>query len=145
MPYSGSYNEVVEQGQREVDRGYEPELKPLGVNIADYDVIAVGHAGLGTALSVMGGVLNIVLAFSVVTILFKRILMDLGGSDGVASLTIIWYAQGLFGGLFRGYINGVASVVSYSVYYFLKCRGIVAEAGDSGKLEMGGEHGVSAK
>lgn len=42
VPYSGSYNEVVEQGQREVDRGYEPELKPLGVNIADYDVIAVG-------------------------------------------------------------------------------------------------------
>ncbi len=42
VPYSGSYNEVVEQGQREVDCGYEPELKPLGVNIADYDVIAVG-------------------------------------------------------------------------------------------------------
>ena len=121
MPYSDSYNEVVEQGQREVDRSYEPEFKLLGVNITDYDVIAVGHAGLGTALSVMGGVLNIVLAFSVVTILFNRILMDLGGSDGVAS------------------------VVSYSVYYFLKYRGIVAEAGDSGKLEMGGEHGVSAK
>ena len=56
-----------------------------------------------------------VLAFSVVTILFNRILMDLGGSDGVASLTIIWYAQGLFGGLFRGYINGIASVVSYNL------------------------------
>ena len=56
-----------------------------------------------------------VLAFSVVTILFNRILMDIGGSDGVASLTIIWYAQGLFGGLFRGYINGIASVVSYNL------------------------------
>lgn len=56
-----------------------------------------------------------VLAFSVVTILFNRILMELGGSDGVASLTIIWYAQGLFGGLFRGYINGIASVVSYNL------------------------------
>ena len=56
-----------------------------------------------------------VLAFSVVTILFNRILMDLGGTDGVASLTIIGYAQGLFGGLFRGYINGVASVVSYNL------------------------------
>lgn len=55
-----------------------------------------------------------VLAFSVVTILFNRILMKLAGSDGVASLTIIWYAQGLFGGLFRGYINGIASVVSYN-------------------------------
>ena len=56
-----------------------------------------------------------VLAFSVVTILFNRILMELGSSDGVASLTIIWYAQGLFGGLFRGYINGIASVVSYNL------------------------------
>lgn len=33
----------------------------------------------------------------------------------MASLTIIWYAQGLFGGLFRGYINGIASVVSYNL------------------------------
>ena len=56
-----------------------------------------------------------VLAFSVITILFNRILMSLGGSDGVASLSIIWYAQGLFGGLFRGYINGISSVVSYNL------------------------------
>uniref|UniRef100_UPI003FEF5F2C MATE family efflux transporter n=1 Tax=Agathobacter sp. TaxID=2021311 RepID=UPI003FEF5F2C len=55
-----------------------------------------------------------VLAFSVITILFNRILLNLGGSDGVASLSIIWYAQGLFGGMFRGYINGIASVVSYN-------------------------------
>ena len=55
-----------------------------------------------------------VLAFSVIAILFNRILMNLGGSDGVASLSIIWYAQGLFGGLFRGYINGISSVVSYN-------------------------------
>ena len=56
-----------------------------------------------------------VLAFSVITILFNRILMNLGGSDGVASLSIIWYAQGLFGGLFRGYVNGISSVVSYNL------------------------------
>ena len=56
-----------------------------------------------------------VLAFSVITILFNRILMNLGGADGVASLTIIWYAQGLFGGLFRGYINGISSVVSFNL------------------------------
>lgn len=42
VPYSGSYDEVVDQGQREVNRGYEPALKPLTVNPADYDVIAVG-------------------------------------------------------------------------------------------------------
>lgn len=42
IPYSGSYDEVVDQGQREVNRGYEPELKPLAVDPTDYDVIAVG-------------------------------------------------------------------------------------------------------
>lgn len=42
VPYTGSYEEVVDQGQREVEQGCEPELKPLDVSIADYDVIAVG-------------------------------------------------------------------------------------------------------
>lgn len=41
-PYTGSYNEIVEQGQQEVNRGYCPEIKPLGLNPADYDVIVVG-------------------------------------------------------------------------------------------------------
>lgn len=41
-PYEGSYDDVVNQGQEEVQRGYEPEIKPQGVNISDYDVIAVG-------------------------------------------------------------------------------------------------------
>lgn len=41
-PYSGSYNDIVEQGQREVNRGYQPEIRPLSLNPADYDVIAVG-------------------------------------------------------------------------------------------------------
>lgn len=41
-PYEGSYDDVVNQGQEEVQHGYEPEIKPLGVNISDYDVIAVG-------------------------------------------------------------------------------------------------------
>lgn len=42
VPYSGSYDDVVEQGQQEVNRGFEPEIKPLNVSIADYDCIAVG-------------------------------------------------------------------------------------------------------
>ena len=42
VPYSGSYDDVVDQGQREVKQGYEPELKPFDVNIADYDIIAAG-------------------------------------------------------------------------------------------------------
>ena len=33
-PYRGSYSEV--------ERGFEPELKPLGVDPAEYDCIAVG-------------------------------------------------------------------------------------------------------
>ena len=42
VPYTGSYNDVVDQGQREVNAGFAPELKPLSVSVADYDVIAVG-------------------------------------------------------------------------------------------------------
>ena len=42
VPYSGSYNDVVSQGQDEVNRKYEPELKPVEFNVADYDIIAVG-------------------------------------------------------------------------------------------------------
>ena len=41
-PYDGSYDDVVSQGQDEVNRGYKPEIKPLDVDIKDYDVIAVG-------------------------------------------------------------------------------------------------------
>lgn len=41
-PYSGSYNDIVNQGQREVNQGYQPEMKPLSVDPADYDVIAIG-------------------------------------------------------------------------------------------------------
>ena len=42
QPYSGSHEEVVEQGQREVEAGFMPQIKPLSVSIADYDVIAIG-------------------------------------------------------------------------------------------------------
>lgn len=41
-PYTGSYDAIVEQGQQEVNRRYQPDIKPLGVNMADYDVIAIG-------------------------------------------------------------------------------------------------------
>lgn len=42
VPYSGNYNDVVDQGQIEVNQGYEPELKPINRNITDYDIIAIG-------------------------------------------------------------------------------------------------------
>lgn len=41
-PYKGSHNEVVDQEQEEVNRGYKPEIKPLGVDLSDYDVVAIG-------------------------------------------------------------------------------------------------------
>ena len=42
MPYSKDYDAVVSQAQDEVEKGYKPELKPLGVNVKDYDRIIVG-------------------------------------------------------------------------------------------------------
>lgn len=42
VPYSGSYEEVVEQGHREVKEKYTPELKPLTKDLKDYEVIMVG-------------------------------------------------------------------------------------------------------
>ena len=41
-PYRGSHEEVVEQGQREVEAGFMPQINPLSENIADYDVFAIG-------------------------------------------------------------------------------------------------------
>lgn len=41
-PYSKDYDKVVEQGEEEVKRGYCPKLKPLGVNLNDYNRIIVG-------------------------------------------------------------------------------------------------------
>lgn len=42
VPYTGNYDDVVQQGKEEVQRGYKPEIKPLDVDIRNYDVIAVG-------------------------------------------------------------------------------------------------------
>ena len=42
VPYSGSYDEVVKQGREETKRLYEPKLAPISVDIAAYDVVAVG-------------------------------------------------------------------------------------------------------
>lgn len=42
IPYPDDYNAAVSQGQQEVSSGYKPELKPLGVDVKDYDRIIVG-------------------------------------------------------------------------------------------------------
>lgn len=41
-PYKGSYNDVVNQGQEEVNSGYKPPIQKLDVCPDDYDVIAIG-------------------------------------------------------------------------------------------------------
>ena len=41
-PYKGSYDDVVSEGQREVNRGYMRPIKPLDADVQNYDVIAVG-------------------------------------------------------------------------------------------------------
>lgn len=42
VQYTGSYDEVVRQGQDEVNRGYQPEIIPMPFSVQDYDVIAIG-------------------------------------------------------------------------------------------------------
>ncbi len=41
-PYSGDYDAVVDQGQREVNAGFEPELRPLACDPAGYDAVILG-------------------------------------------------------------------------------------------------------
>jgi flavodoxin len=41
-PYPADYQTTVDQGKREVDAGYQPAIRDLDANPADYDVIAVG-------------------------------------------------------------------------------------------------------
>ena len=41
-PYNGTYDEIVEQGQQEVNSGYMPQIQPMDVRPEDYEVIVVG-------------------------------------------------------------------------------------------------------
>lgn len=41
-PYSGSYNDVVEQGQQEVNSGFMPEIKQIKVDLRQYDAVILG-------------------------------------------------------------------------------------------------------
>jgi Multimeric flavodoxin WrbA len=41
-PYTGDYNDVVDQGQREVNEGFMPAVKPIDKNPADYDTVILG-------------------------------------------------------------------------------------------------------
>lgn len=41
-PYTGSYNDVVDQGQREANSGFLPEIQPMDVDLSQYDTIILG-------------------------------------------------------------------------------------------------------
>lgn len=41
-PYTGSYEEIVDQGQEEVNAHYMPEIKPLDVDFSKYSRIIIG-------------------------------------------------------------------------------------------------------
>jgi flavodoxin len=41
-PYTGSYDEIVNQGQEEVNRGFKPEIKEMDVKLSEYDEIIIG-------------------------------------------------------------------------------------------------------
>lgn len=42
QPYTGSYDDVVDQGQREVNSGFLPELQPLDIDLSRYDTVILG-------------------------------------------------------------------------------------------------------
>ena len=42
VPYPEDYQETVDQGQREVNAGFMPEIENLEYDPADYDVIVIG-------------------------------------------------------------------------------------------------------
>ncbi len=50
----------------------------------------------------------------IVTYLFNIIMLDLLGSDGVAAITVVLYAQFLLNALYMGFSMGVAPVISYN-------------------------------
>lgn len=41
-PYTGSYNDVVDQGQREVNEGFMPEIVKNDIDLSKYDTIILG-------------------------------------------------------------------------------------------------------
>lgn len=41
-PYTGSYDEVVEQGQKEINEGFKPPIQPMNIQLEQYDTIILG-------------------------------------------------------------------------------------------------------
>ena len=43
QPYDGDFHATIERGKKELDEGAFPEIQPLKVDVADYDVIFIGY------------------------------------------------------------------------------------------------------
>lgn len=41
-PYTGSYDDVVNQGQQEINSGFMPKIKPVNVDLSQYDTVILG-------------------------------------------------------------------------------------------------------
>ena len=41
VPYRGTYEEISEQGHKEVNEGFKPRIKPINSNISKYDRIVI--------------------------------------------------------------------------------------------------------
>lgn len=72
------------------------------------------------------------LSSGMVTIILNNILMRISGADGVASITIILYVQGILASVYFGYASGISPIISYN---FGK--------GDTGRLKS--IYGISLK
>lgn len=42
-PYDGDFYATIERGKKELDEGVLPEIQPLTVNVADYDIVFIGY------------------------------------------------------------------------------------------------------
>lgn len=42
-PYDGDFKATIDRGKKELDEGIFPEIQPLTVNVADYDIIFIGY------------------------------------------------------------------------------------------------------
>jgi flavodoxin len=40
-PYTGTYDEIVNQGQEEVNRRFKPEIKDIGADLSDYEEVII--------------------------------------------------------------------------------------------------------
>ena len=42
-PYDGDFKATIDRGKKELDEGIFPEIKPININVADYDIVFIGY------------------------------------------------------------------------------------------------------